>query len=240
LCAAPRRARILLAAAIASFVLFCAMVNWQAYNTRLLLPVFFLAAAPVGMMLSSANIRTVSMCICVLLLALTVPYLLRNPSHPWLGKHSIFVNSREDEYFLNDVTLSASYIPAADFLAAHGCSSVGLLAGRDDFEYPLWVLLRNRLGHWPDIQGTPQNDIRWHDVSAVLVTRPELLTLVDSTDPYWQWQRHPFGRVTVLINARALARRESFSDPAASSSTDVHRALPGSAEAAVRYCSAVR
>jgi Dolichyl-phosphate-mannose-protein mannosyltransferase len=237
---APRPARILLAMAIGGFVLFCATLKWQAYNTRLHLPIFILAAAPVGLMLSSARIRTVSAATCALLVGLTVPYLLQNPSHPWIGKHSIFINSREQEYFLNNANLPESYLPACDFLAQNHYDSIGLLAGNDDWEYPLWVLLRDRLGHWPDIQDTPQTNIQWPDVSAVLVTQPDLLHALESVDPYWQWEAHTFGRVTVLVNVRALARRESFSDRRVSLQAGSGCALPGSAAAAVRYCSAAR
>jgi len=201
-----RRALALTAAAIASFILFCATIKWQPYHTRLHLPIFMLAAAPVGMMLASSKIRTVAPWIGTILLLLTLPYLQRNPTHPWLVHHNVLQIPREKQYFLDNPTIFPAYSWAADELAAGGIDKIGLRAGPDEWEYPLWVLMHDRLGRWPDIERTD-----FSRVTAIVVVDPKLLGPIIQAEPYWHWQARTFGDLTVLINAHAPARQESSS-----------------------------
>ena len=201
-----RRPLILMVVAMGSLVMFCATLRWQLYHTRLHLPIFMLAAAPVGMMLGSASVRNVSPWICGLLLVSTVPFLFWNPSHRWLGEQSIFRTSREEQYFPLYRSMETAYRPAADYLAAGGYDTIGLLAEHDDWEYPLWVLMHDRLGRWPNIQddsaandklvGRP--DLQWPGVSAIVVTRAELLNQLIVLPAYSHWRVKKFGVVSVL------------------------------------------
>jgi hypothetical protein len=160
----------------------------------------FVAAAPAtGLALARIARERITSIISLLLLLLTVPPLLCNPSHPLVARNNIFNLDRESEYFLNRPELAAPYIQAADFLASQQCNSIGLAMEPNDYEYPLWILMHNRLGRWPMIQliptsGTPD---AWQGINCVVILQPQLRDRVFALEPSGPWQVRIFGGVTV-------------------------------------------
>ena len=186
-------------AVVTGYVVFCASIKWQPFNARLDLPLFVAAAPAIGLALARIARERVTSIISLLLLLLTVPPLLSNPSHPLIARSNIFNLDRESEYFLNRPQLAAPYIQSADFLASQQCNSIGLAMEPDDYEYPLWILMHNRLGRWPMIQmiptsGTPD---AWQGINCVVILQPQLRDHVFALEPSGPWQVRIFGGVTV-------------------------------------------
>ena len=56
------------------------------------------------------------------------------------------MQTRTDMYFANRPKLQEPFFAAADEIARENPRTVGLLSQEDDWEYPLRLLVRNRLG----------------------------------------------------------------------------------------------
>jgi hypothetical protein len=194
-----RRVLVYAMAVVAGYVVFCASIKWQPYNTRLDLPLFILAAPAIGLALARMATARVTSIVGLLLLLLTVQPLLRNPSHPLVAGRNIFNLDRETEYFLNRPWLAAPYTQSADFLASQQCNSIGLAMGWDDYEYPLWILMRDRLGRWPMIQMVPTSAMpeAWQGIKCVVILERQLRDRVSASEPSGPWQDRIFGDVTV-------------------------------------------
>lgn len=127
-----------------SFVLLCALLRWQEWNSRLhlaylvvLMPwvaVVFLTrlpawAAGLTMLLATAQAAYVVAC---------------NESRPLLDPTFTQI-PREQQYMaIHMPHRITDYLRACDAVARSGVSRVGLKLQYPDFEYPLWVMLRNR------------------------------------------------------------------------------------------------
>lgn len=151
----PNRSRMpYMAALLVGYVLFCLLVKWAPYNSRLHLPFFVLSSAPIAVMLSETE-RAAFRTAVLALLVLTSPYyLLLNHSRPLIGSRSVILGTpsilsapRHEQYFTPGPDRFAPYKQAAELLTANGCSQVGLWLSdfrngdEDAWEYPLWVLL---------------------------------------------------------------------------------------------------
>jgi hypothetical protein len=184
---------------VAGYVMFCASIKWQPFNTRLDLPLFVMAAPATGLALARIARERITSIISLLLLLLIVQPLLRNPSHPLAFRRNIFNLDRESEYFLNRPQVAAPYIQSADFLASQQCNSIGLAMEPADYEYPLWILMRDRLGRWPTIQMVPTSGMpdAWQDINCVVILEPQLRDHVFASEPSGPWQLRVFGEVAV-------------------------------------------
>jgi 4-amino-4-deoxy-L-arabinose transferase-like glycosyltransferase len=133
-------------AVTAGFFLFSFLLRWQPWHARLLLPLFVLWSPFIATVLSRS--QTVASCLAVGLLLSAFPWVVHNKSRPLTGRRNIFNTSRIDLYFSNRMELRDPYIEATDFIRSQKCSRIGLLRLPNDWEYPLWVLLRgnNNIG----------------------------------------------------------------------------------------------
>ena len=148
-----RRVLLVYAAAMVSqFLIYNLMLKWQIWGSRLQLPMFVLWAPLIGAVMSHALGRKMGFPIACLLLLLAAPYVLWNSARPltaWtagdlLGRsrRDICHVDRTAQYFSNAPWLFDSYVDAVRFVKSTDCTSVGLLTGENDLEYPLWVLLQ--------------------------------------------------------------------------------------------------
>jgi len=152
------------------FVVFCLSLKWQPYHSRLHLPLFILAAPPVGLLLERLLPRVGVRILAAALFAAAMPYLLDNPGRPIHGEASILRLPRSQQYFANNPSLYPKYVRIADLLAEHSAQKIGFLADRNGWEYPLWILLRDRQGHWPHIHDlTDQSMSTGTTLDAVIV-----------------------------------------------------------------------
>jgi hypothetical protein len=135
-------------ALLLAFTLFCALLRWQPWHTRLHLPLFVLWSAPVGLCLTRAWSGTVTNSVALLLLLVSLPFLLGNQLRPLLGggAFNILRQEREMLYFSESNHLRDSYCAVADFMKAQECRDLGLDLPPDSAEYPLLTLLEAHRG----------------------------------------------------------------------------------------------
>src|ERR1035441_835682 len=131
---------------IAAFLVFCFYLKWQPFMMRLELPLFALAAPLAAAFLEALRPAIPSILVCLFLVGNTRLPLLQNWTRPLQGPHSLWVTSRDDNYFRDMVQWDyrASYLPAVDLAARSGCSTVGIDIGLNQLEYPFQALLRER------------------------------------------------------------------------------------------------
>lgn len=142
--AGNRALRYFMAGICLSFVLFCALIRWQAWNGRYHLPLFALAAAVVGVVLERWRPRFLTVGVALLLLLSAAPFTLLNslrPLAPW-KRTSILRRPRAALYFADyHQTLQDSYTSAAQAVLRTGCGNIGVDASLEDFDYPMFALL---------------------------------------------------------------------------------------------------
>jgi hypothetical protein len=139
-----RALRLFALGIIGSFVLFCALVRWQAWNARYHLPLFLLGVALVGVVLERSWPRIALTSVACLLLLAALPFVLLNSLRPLvsLKSPSVFHQSRTETYFADSHRWQLdSYSAAANFVKTIGCDSVGVDSSFDDFDYPMFALL---------------------------------------------------------------------------------------------------
>jgi hypothetical protein len=132
---------------LASVCLFLALLKYQVWNSRFHLAYFVLLSPFVAIAFVqwlprwSRALLPVSLCWYALFCLRT------NEARPVFNQHFATL-PRERQYL--DIHGSA-WNPAleriADDIVASGCSNVGLKLGFDAFEYPIWMMLRNRGFH---------------------------------------------------------------------------------------------
>ena len=123
------------------FLLFCVLLKWQLWHSRLHLPLFVLFAPFIGLVLSRPRAGRIQHLFAVLLMVTALPWIFNNSSRPLLGKNSVFTTSRTDQYFRNRPSIAGPYTESVEYISNLGCSDIGLIMGGDDWEYPFWVLL---------------------------------------------------------------------------------------------------
>jgi hypothetical protein len=140
---APRPTRALVAATVAAFLLFALTVKWQAWITRLDLPLFGLLAVFTG--LAAARLgRRVALALAFVLLAAAVPVVAWNDVRPALGEWSVFRRARDELRFIGAAELREPVARAAAAVAATPCDTVGLRTGGNDRVYLLQSALLER------------------------------------------------------------------------------------------------
>ncbi|AOY79469.1 glycosyltransferase family 39 protein [Moorena producens JHB] len=133
-----------IAVIISIFLLFCFLLKWQWWNSRLHLPIFLLFSAVVGIVLSQIKLRQVANVIAVVLIITSLPWALSGRERPLLGANSIFNTSRTEQYFNSKSRIQSAYLGASDILKSNKCTDIGLYLGDNDWEYPLWILLQEQ------------------------------------------------------------------------------------------------
>ncbi|WP_071517274.1 glycosyltransferase family 39 protein [Geitlerinema sp. PCC 9228] len=146
-------------AVAAGFLLFCALIIWSPWRSRLHLSVFVLAAAFVGTVFGNLiQRRLLANSLAGLLFVSSLLWVFFNESRPLIANSqivetdqvvNIFNQSRRDLYFINRPDLQQPYTAATDWLRSQSCSQIGLSIGGDTWEYPLWMLLGEEIGGNP-------------------------------------------------------------------------------------------
>jgi hypothetical protein len=131
-----------LAGVAAGLLLFCAVLKWQPWNARLLLPLFLLAAPVAGSALSTVRSGKWAAEMGAVLLVACVPWAVLNATRPLLGPESVLATPRLSQLFAGRPALGPPLEEAARAVAASGCRRIGLEIGPDDPEYLVWATLR--------------------------------------------------------------------------------------------------
>ena len=153
-----RRHRYLLAYLLvvtSTFLLFCLLLKWQPWHSRLQLPIFMLFSAAIGVVLSRSVSYKVANSVAVALLVSAFLWVFFNETRPLIVKTrvlnetgnivNIFNTSRTQQYFnyrTGSHVLLEPYLGAVDFVKSRGCTEVGLSLPYDPWEYPLWVMMQ--------------------------------------------------------------------------------------------------
>lgn len=139
-----RNLRLYMFGLAASFVLFCALIRWQPWNSRYHLPLFALGMALVGVVLERRWNQVTLFVVACLMLVSALPFALFNslrPLAPW-PRASVFREARLDSYFADshDRWID-SYVSATKLVESSHCNSVGVDSSLEDFDYPVFALL---------------------------------------------------------------------------------------------------
>jgi hypothetical protein len=129
-----------------AFAAFCACLKWQPFLSRLLLPLFVLAAPLTGMIGELGRKRLIPLAFALFLLSNARLSLLENWVRPLKGPKSVLHTPREAQYFadMGQWNNRATYQKAVDLLAYSNCHTVGIDITNLTLEYPLQALLRDR------------------------------------------------------------------------------------------------
>jgi len=128
----------------AGYLLFCLTLRWGPFNTRLQLALLLLASGPVGMWIGSLRGRSLGAALAGVLCIGALPPLFLNPDRPLIRHRPIYAIPRDERYFVEVRRLYPLYRAATDYITSTGCHRLGLWTGWNDWEYPLWALLRNQ------------------------------------------------------------------------------------------------
>jgi hypothetical protein len=128
-----------------SVLLFCVLLKWQPWITRLQLGEFAIAIPLAAVLISYLSINF--SLILVLIFGLqAVPALFHNVSRPIVGARSIITASPIDVMFSNRPNIKIAYVQLVHKIVELRPKQIGLLVEENSWEFPLWYLLRQRLG----------------------------------------------------------------------------------------------
>ncbi|MBD2577311.1 hypothetical protein [Oscillatoria sp. FACHB-1406] len=125
-----------------AFLLFCLLVKWQPYQSRLHLAIFILYAPFVGKFFEDILKQRFLFYVAMFLIIFSSICLFFNETRPILNQTNIFNTERTDQYFMDRPDLRDEFIGASQFVKNQKCNRVGISLKADDWEYPLWVLLK--------------------------------------------------------------------------------------------------
>ncbi|MEH2279192.1 MAG: glycosyltransferase family 39 protein [Nostoc sp.] len=138
--------RIYIFATIATFLIFCYLLKWQPWNSRLHLPLFVLTSPFIGLILSKILQRRMAIFLALILIFSSSPWIFYNRYRPIIDSNNIFTVSRIEQYFSNRPYFKDPYTEAVEFLNTKSCSKIGLVLANDPWEYPFWVLMQQTKG----------------------------------------------------------------------------------------------
>jgi hypothetical protein len=160
-----RKTGFYLASLIAGFLLFCLLLKWQMWNSRLHLPLFILASPIVGLTLAALRTQRLVYVVTFLLIMGSLPYILWNRSRPILMPGNLLNTPRFQQYFFPRPDLFKAYSRVGRLVSAETCQEIGLILGIDSWEYPLWVALQQEV--------SPSIHIQHVNVTNISRNQPE-------------------------------------------------------------------
>lgn len=161
----PCRAYLLLA--LSSIFFFCLLLAWHPWMTRIQIPLFAMAAPPVGYAIAQTGSRIRrGILLGSLCLSAVVPLLLcvERPLLPAqlvdFYRHDVrhFLNTSQEQLIFNyNPKAYAEYAAGVDALAGLKPAKVAIDMGNNAPEYPLWHMLADRLPSLPKMEyGAPE------------------------------------------------------------------------------------
>lgn len=146
----------------ASFFFFCLLLTWHPWIARIQISLFILMAPVCGLCLDAFKNRIVRFftpalfCFCAiwpLLLCMERPIAPPSCVESYvLGVRHFLTSPREMLVFNQTPANAIPYMQGVDFLAGCNPDSVGINVGDNGWEYPLWLLLNNRMEKMPYIE----------------------------------------------------------------------------------------
>jgi len=137
---------------VTCFILFCSILTWTPFHSRLQLSMFVIASPLVGLVFSKIFRPRALSFMAILLIFLSLPWLFFNETRPLIANsqfitekkiENIFNTRRDDLYFMGQRYLKEPIIGATQFIKSQKCSNIGLsFYYMKVFEYPVWALLQ--------------------------------------------------------------------------------------------------
>jgi 4-amino-4-deoxy-L-arabinose transferase-like glycosyltransferase len=136
---APAARRLALCVLAGAF-LFCFVLKWQPFHSRLQLPLFLLAL-PVAAAVAGRMWRPAIPLLVLFLFVPAVPLLFGNIAHPLFGPLSIFRLPPDEQRFFMSPPAQADYERAVEILRQDHVATVGVIGPPDNsaWEYPLFA-----------------------------------------------------------------------------------------------------
>jgi hypothetical protein len=229
------RRTLFLTALSSAYLLFCILVAWQPWISRLHLPLFVLFSSFTGAILGDLlkNRILITYFLISAFFISSLPYVFFSAARPLFISQffisrtglSVLETSRIDQYFNNQYELREPYIKATNQILQSGCSKVGLYMGIDSWEYPFWTLLNKN----SDQTSVEIRNIKVENISieasdydtnqfipcAILTVNRQGLEDVFTIDDFRsnndvRYQRVEQGAVNIYFRRAFLRRKESF------------------------------
>ncbi|MDM0081991.1 glycosyltransferase family 39 protein [Variovorax sp. J31P179] len=182
-----------------AFLFFSTYLKWQPWHSRLQLPMFVLWAPFVGLMLARWRRFELGSILLVLLILASLPSFVFSATKPVLSASGIFDTGRTHQYFFKNPSVESPYGAAAQAIAEMQCRDVGLMIGGDDWEYPLWVMLKEKIGP----------DLRLEHVNVTNVSRKKLAHQAGDVgfEPCAIFVVNPAPENSIVVSGRGFIRR---------------------------------
>lgn len=140
---------------IGGFLLFCMLLAWTPFHTRLHLPIFVLSSAFVGCVLAKQwSMKLVNLVVTFLLIC-SLFWVFFSETRPVIANsnfiktgrlENLFTKSRTELYFMGRRNYKVPMTGAADFIKSQQCSDIGITFDKlDIYEYPIWALLQTHV-----------------------------------------------------------------------------------------------
>jgi hypothetical protein len=129
-----------LASVLCSFLLFCLLIKWQMWHSRLHLPFFVLISPFIGIVLSKQFPKNRGNVMMIIIIQTSLVYVFFNEFRPIVGEKNIFNTSRTEQYLKPVINDKINYLNAAKFVEKTECKNIGL--SLSSMEYPWWELLK--------------------------------------------------------------------------------------------------
>lgn len=139
-------------AVLAGFLLFCGLIIWSPWRSRLHLPLFVLAAPFLGSVLAEILERRLGNALMTGFLCVSLIWVGFNETRPLIVNSqivetqevkNIFNQSRTEQYFSSSPEAKEGYLEAREFIQSQSCTQIGLKSGGNNPEYPFWTALNN-------------------------------------------------------------------------------------------------
>lgn len=175
-----------------------AYFQWNPWNSRYLLP-FFVMTSVVGAALLERLPSLLRSLALAALLGSSLVWVLGSDLRPVLRSDSVLVLSREQQYFAARPELQVPYEQAAAYVGSLDVDRVGYIGGADDWEYPMWVLLREEKGRVIPLESVEvANDSRKYEHGSPRVV--VCTTACPEAPGSGRWTSETFGPVSVWQN----------------------------------------
>src|SRR5262249_9415049 len=128
---AGRRVAAFAGCLVAAFALFCLVLRWQPWHSRLHLPLFVLGTPLVGLVF--ARLRPPILAMALAAMGASPVYAVTpSPTARLQGRRSVFRMTWAEQ---RERQAGPGYIGAARSVVSSGCRDVGLVLGTNDREY---------------------------------------------------------------------------------------------------------
>lgn len=181
---------------VLSFILFSLLLKWQLWGARLQLPMFMLGAclvaAFIGRVVPRAAIFTAILCFIP-----ACAFLFMSAPRRILTEKGKFVlnEPRIHKYFKNLPDLEPFYTEAANFIRQQSPEEVGIYIEYNEYEYPLWVLLKKDFAKKPFLRHIGLTNVSQKLVGSrpmpeyIISTRTE--KTIENVEYTEVWVKHP-------------------------------------------------